>query len=262
MDRTYLRKLLESIRSCDIDIEEAMDKLRDFPTQNLDYARIDNHRPLRCGFPEVVYCPGKSAEEIASILSRMADGSDPALLMATRADQSIWEIVQKQLPEATFHPRSGVILFRRGPEPVPVGEIAMISAGTADRFVLEEAILTARAGGANVVEYSDVGVAGVHRLFAVLPQLRRARVLVVVAGMEGALPSLVAGLVDRPVIAVPTSVGYGAHFHGLAPLLSMLTACAPGISVVNIDNGFAAGYQAALINRLTCTEESTKHVDQ
>ncbi len=197
---------------------------------------------------EVIFGRGKTPEQIAAIATTIASRS-PNLLI-TRASQEAWQAVSAQLPEAQYHPVSGVITLRRDPSITGKGKILVISAGTSDMFVAQEAVLTARMMGSEVGELYDVGVAGLHRLLAHLEEMRAARVLVVVAGMEGALPSVVGGLVAAPVIAVPTSIGYGANLGGIAALLGMLNSCSSNITVVNIDNGFGAGYVAALINRL------------
>jgi NCAIR mutase (PurE)-related protein len=201
---------------------------------------------LRCGHPEVVFGQGKTPSQLAEIVARLAAVSSTVLV--TRAEPAGYEAVSARTPDATYFPNSRAIVVDRRSDRTGRGLVAVVAAGTADLPVAEEAALTANLMGARVEQFNDVGVAGIHRLFAVLPRIRAARVVVVVAGMEGALPSVVAGLVSQPVIAVPTSVGYGAHFGGLAALLTMLNSCANGIGVVNIDNGFGGGYLAALIN--------------
>ncbi|MDP6423128.1 MAG: nickel pincer cofactor biosynthesis protein LarB, partial [Planctomycetota bacterium] len=204
------------------------------------------HRRLRCGFAEVVYCPGKTPEDAARIAVEILSGSDTLLM--TRATTEIVTAVQDSVPDVEYHERARCLTVRRGERAPPCGSVAIVSAGTSDLPVAEEARITAEIMGAAVETSYDVGVAGLHRLLDRVESLRGARAVVVVAGMEGALPSVVGGLVDAPVIAVPTSVGYGASFGGLAALLGMLNSCAAGVSVVNIDNGFGAGYLAALIN--------------
>jgi NCAIR mutase (PurE)-related protein len=239
-----LRTLLEGVAQGAVSIEEALARLRDLPYQNLDFARIDHHRALRKGFPEVVFCQSKTPEQVAEIVARLAERGR---VLATRASEAHAQAVQARLPGAVYHPLARAITVGE-PPPAPEAPYGVIfAAGTADIPIAEEAALTARMMGARVETVYDVGVAGIHRLLEHLPLLQGARGIVVVAGMEGALPSVVGGLAPCPVIAVPTSVGYGAHFDGLAPLLTMLNSCAPGVVVVNIDNGFGAGYCLGLI---------------
>ncbi len=228
-------------------LEDALAQLAHLPYEELGFAKIDHHRALRTGFPEVVFGPGKTAEQIAAITERLASASDRVLV--TKVAPECFDAVRERLPEAEYHPIARAITIDRLRGAPSRPGIMVISGGTSDIPIAEEAAITAELMG-NAVERSyDVGVAGVHRLLDHLPRLRQARVVVAVAGMEGALPSVVSGLISVPVIAVPTSVGYGASFGGLAPLLAMLNSCAAGVSVVNIDNGFGAGYLAALINR-------------
>lgn len=217
------------------------------PVADLGFAQVDHDRARRCGFPEVILGSGKSPPQVAAIFAELAARADRVL--ATRCSEAAFAAVRARVPTARWHASARAITFRRRRAERGEGLVAIVAAGTADLPVAEEARLTAQLMGARVATHYDVGVAGIHRLFRALPRIRRARVTVVVAGMEGALPSVVAGLLDRPVIAVPTSVGYGASFHGLAALLTMINSCAAGISVVNIDNGFGAGYSAALVNR-------------
>ncbi|MCL6637430.1 MAG: nickel pincer cofactor biosynthesis protein LarB [Alicyclobacillus sp.] len=240
--------MLEGVRRGCVSVDEALQALRQLDTENLGFARIDHHRVLRKGFPEVVLCDGKTPAQAAAILLRLYHaGQGPVL--GTRADEQVWRLVQDEVPEFTYHPLARAVYLRRGVPPA-CGRVLVVSAGTSDLPVAEEAVLTAELMGAEVARLYDVGVAGLHRLLAAQAELQAARVLVVVAGMEGALVSVIAGLVDKPVIGVPTSVGYGTQFAGVTPLLSMLNACSSGVAVVNIDNGFGAGYLAALINRL------------
>jgi pyridinium-3,5-biscarboxylic acid mononucleotide synthase len=248
MDQSALRKLLEEIREGKLSPDEALTRLRHLPFEDLGFAKIDHHRPLRVGMPEVIYSAGKAPEQVAEIFSRMAEHGTNVL--ATRADQNKFEAVKARVPEAEFHPLSGCIVLRCNREKRGRGLIAVICAGTSDLPVAEEAAVTADLMGNEVEQVCDVGVAGLHRLLAQHDVLSRARVLIVCAGMEGALPSVVAGLVAAPVICVPTSVGYGASFGGLAALLGMLNSCSPNTAVVNIDNGFGAGYLASVINQL------------
>ena len=217
------------------------------PYEDIGFAKIDHHRAVRRGFPEVVFGSGKTAEQVAAIVERLASGADRVLV--TKVDEPCSDAVRRLVPDAEYHPIARAITINRSEEAPSHPGIMVISGGTSDIPVAEEAAITAELMGNAVERAYDIGVAGVHRLLDNLPRLREARVVVVVAGMEGALPSVVGGLVAVPVIAVPTSVGYGASFGGLAALLTMLNSCAAGVSVVNIDNGFGAGYLAALINR-------------
>ena len=234
------------MRSGNVAVDDALERLRVLPYENLGFANVDHHRGLRDGFPEVVLAMGKTPEQVSTIAERIAERA--GRLLVTRADAQHAAAVTAVLPDALYHETARAITLERRPAGRRPG-IAVVCAGTSDLPVSEEAAITAEMMGNEVRRIVDVGVAGIHRLLDRLSELRAARALVVVAGMEGALPSVVAGLVDTPVIAVPTSVGYGASFGGLAALLGMLNSCAAGISVVNIDNGFGAGYMAALINR-------------
>ena len=250
MNEESLKSLLEAVRSGSTSVNEAVDSLRLLPYENLGFARLDHHRNLRTGFPEVVYCPGKTTEQIVTIIGKLV--SRAHCVLATRAIAEVAEAVCAKFPTAVYHTAARVLEVT-GEHPSPVvathGSVLVVAAGTADIPVAEEAFVTATAMGSPVERLYDVGVAGIHRLLDSHHRLLDANVLIVVAGMEGALPSVVGGLVSRPVIAVPTSVGYGASFQGVAPLLTMLNSCAAGIGVVNIDNGFGAGYMAHLINR-------------
>lgn len=228
-------------------IDEAVGRLRSMPFEDLGFAKIDHHRSIRCGFPEVIYCEGKSAEHVGEIFLRCARTG--ANVLATRASPEAFDAVHRQLPGAAYHRAPRTITLRQRERVPSEGMVAIVAAGTSDFAVAEEARITAELMDQNVTTFYDVGVAGIHRLLAQSKELQSASVAVVVAGMEGALASVVGGLVDYPVIAVPSSVGYGASFQGLAALLGMLNSCASGVSVVNIDNGFGAGYCAALINR-------------
>lgn len=247
MDPNQLTALLEKFKAGELDVEQTVAALRRLPFEQLDFATIDHHRHVRCGFPEVIYCPSKTVEQVVGIFTRLADHGGNVL--ATRATPEQTEAVLARYPQAEFHELARAITLRQGEQPKAAGMIGVVSAGTSDMPVAEEARVTAEIMGQNVVTVYDVGVAGLHRLLGRLEDLQNAKVLVVVAGMEGALASVVGGLVSCPVIGVPTSIGYGAHLGGVAPLLTMLNSCASGVSVVNIDNGFAAGYIAALINR-------------
>lgn len=247
MNEKDLASLLLAFQEQELNLEEVMKKLKDLDIGALPFARVDHHRALRKGFPEVVFCQGKELGEARDIILELA-GKNKNLL-ATRASKELFLELDPLLAGVQYHPRSQVITIQR--EPVECrGQVLIMSAGTSDLPVAEEASLTAAIMGSQVQMVVDVGVAGIHRLFQYQDEMKRARVIVVVAGMEGALPSVVCGLVGVPVLAVPTSIGYGAHFQGLAALLSMLNSCAPGMATVNIDNGFGAGYMAHLINRI------------
>jgi hypothetical protein len=243
----WLHTLLEQVQRGETSLEEALERLRGFPYEDIGFARMDSHRSLRKGFPEVIFCPGKTAEQVVQIVARTRDRGEKAL--AARASAEVAEAVLREFPEAIYHAAARMIQVGDAAPRSGQGTVLVITAGTADIPVADEAAVTAAMMGSPVERLYDVGVAGIHRLFGSREQLFSANVLVVVAGMEGALASVVAGLVDRPVVAVPTSVGYGASFGGLSALLTMLNSCAPGVSVVNIDNGFGAGYMAHLINQ-------------
>ena len=247
MEVDRLRLLLEQVAQGALSVEDALTALRDLPYQDLGFARIDHHRALRKGFPEVVFCQGKTPEQVAAIVAQLATRGR---VLATRASEAHYHAVQAQVPDAVYHTLARAITVGAPPNAPDTPYGVVLAAGTADIPVAEEAALTARMMGVPIETRHDVGVAGLHRLLEDLPLLHGAGAIVVVAGMEGALPSVVGGLVACPVIAVPTSVGYGAHFGGLAPLLTMLNSCAPGVAVVNIDNGFGAGY---LLGRILTT---------
>ncbi|GAW91019.1 nickel pincer cofactor biosynthesis protein LarB [Calderihabitans maritimus] len=253
MDGEQLKTLLQQVREGKISVEQACEKIRVMPYQDLGFAKIDHHRAIRQGFPEVVYCEGKTVEQIITIIEQLNQRTDSNIL-ATRMIPQVAEKVLAKIPQAEYHELARMMVIQKGKQK-RVGNVLVMSAGTSDLPVAEEAALTAEAMGSRVERLYDVGVAGIHRLLLNHKQLFAARVIVVVAGMEGALASVVGGLVDKPVIAVPTSVGYGASFKGLAALLTMLNSCASGVAVVNIDNGFGAGYTAALINRIGEKEE-------
>ena len=247
MNESQIRALLEQVRTGELPVDEASTRLRSMPFENLGFAHVDHHRALRCGFPEVIFCTGKTDEQVAAIAERIvASGSD---LLATRATPAMHEAVRARCPEVVYHETARAIVVQDDWQDRGTGEILVVSAGTSDIPVAEEAAVTARVLGNRVERVFDVGVAGIHRLLSHREDIMNASVLIVVAGMEGALPSVVGGMVSRPVIAVPTSVGYGASFNGLAALLAMLNSCASGVTVVNIDGGFNAGYAAGLINR-------------
>ena len=231
-----------------MDVDGAVERLRHLPFEDLGFAKLDHHRALRHGMPEVVFGKGKTPEQVVTIAERLLDRA--ANVLVTRADAATAELAKKRLPAAEYFALSGAIRIWRDRQIHGKGKIAVVCAGTSDLFVAEEAQVTAEVMGNEVDTIHDIGVAGIHRLMSNRDRLMGARVIVVCAGMEGALPSAVGGLVSCPVIAVPTSIGYGASFHGLAALLGMLNSCASNVAVVNIDNGFGAGYIASLINRL------------
>ena len=234
MDKKYLKTVLFNVKNGDLSIDEALDRLRHLDYEDLGFAKVDHHRALRQGFPEVIYCPGKTIEQIVTIAQRMA-GTTKSVL-ATRAERPVYDALKAIFPDAQYHELPRCIVVNRDTSEKGLGMVLIVAAGTADISVAEEAALTAELMGSRVERLYDVGVSGIHRLFANQDKLQAANVLVVVAGMEGALASVVGGLVDKPVIAVPTSVGYGANFGGLSALLTMLNTCASGVAVVNIDN--------------------------
>jgi NCAIR mutase (PurE)-related protein len=248
MDQDQLRALLEQVRQGAVDVDAAIERMRHLPFEDLGFAKVDHHRALRHGMPEVVFGQGKTPEQISAITATLAAQSPNVLV--TRADKDAAARLRAEHPAAEFFPASGALRIWRDRTPHGKGKIAVVCAGTGDLPVAEEAQVTAEVMGNEVDAIHDVGVAGIHRLMHHRERLYAARVVIVCAGMEGALPSVVGGMVAAPVIAVPTSVGYGASFRGLAALLGMLNSCASNVTVVNIDNGFGAGYSASLINRL------------
>lgn len=247
MDNRYLKELLEQIQNGQMTVDAAMHRLKKLPFEDLGYARIDTHRSVRTGVSEVIFCQGKTVEQIQGIIQAISENQDN--ILATRAGRDIFEGIQKVTENCVYHEMARIVVINPVAEE-KVGNIAVVAAGTSDLPVADEAVVTAEVLGNRVTRIYDVGVAGIHRLLDACDDLFEANVAVVVAGMEGALASVVGGLVACPVIGVPTSVGYGASFGGLAALLSMLNSCASGVSVVNIDNGFGAGYQASLINKI------------
>ena len=248
MNAEDLKKLLYHVKENKIDIDTALDQLRDLPFKDLGHSKIDTHRELRSGYPEVIYGAGKSVEQVKNIIESMLQRNNNILV--TRVSDKMYVEVKKLCSDAVYHKTAGMISIQRKNVPVPETYISFVTAGTSDIPVAEEAAVTSEFLGNRVERIFDVGVAGMHRVVDKLDTIRKSRVIVVIAGMEGALPSVVGGLVDKPIIAVPTSVGYGANFGGISALLGMLTSCASGISVVNIDNGFGAGYLASMINKL------------
>jgi NCAIR mutase (PurE)-related protein len=247
VDRAALRRLLQDVQAGHLDLDGALDRLRRLPYDDLRFAKVDLHRALRGGAPEAIFCPGKTAAQVVSILARLVEEHDN--VMATRADEDVAAAVAAAGIPHAYHAEARLVIGRPT-RPPGLGLVAVVAAGTADLPVAEEAALVAEALGNRVERAYDCGVAGLHRLLAHYDLLAEANAVVAIAGMEGAMPSVIAGLVDRPVIAVPTSVGYGTSFGGLAALLAMLNSCAPGVSVVNIDNGYGAAHQASQINHL------------
>ena len=247
MDMEHLKRLLEQVQGGNLDVAAALERLKKLPYDDLDFAKIDHHRCLRTGVPEVIYCQGKTVAHVIGIVRKMS--GNYSNIMGTRVDRKMYEGIAKEIKDCRYHEAARIVVFY--PSPVEkIGNIAVVCAGTSDIPVAEEACVTAETIGNRVSRIYDVGVAGIHRLLDSCDDIFKANVAVVVAGMEGALASVVGGLVSCPVIGVPTSVGYGASFGGISALLSMLNSCASGVSVVNIDNGFGAGFQASLINKL------------
>lgn len=248
MDQSYIKHILDQVASGAMDADAAMDQLKTMPYEDLGFAHIDQHRNLRNGYPEAIYCAGKTPAQTAAIIAAMQKNNTN--ILGTRASREHFDAVKAVAPNAIYHELARLIVV----QPVPIHKtdktIAVVTAGTSDIPVAEEAAITAELLGNPVTRIFDVGVAGIHRLFARLDDMQKANVLIVVAGMEGALASVVGGLSDKPIIAVPTSVGYGASFHGMTALLAMLNSCATGIGVVNIDNGFGAAHLASKINQL------------
>jgi NCAIR mutase (PurE)-related protein len=247
MERSELKKILAAVKAGKVPVDEALDRLRGHALDELGFATLDLHRAIRRGFPEVVYGKGKTTGQIVEIIERLSKANQTVLV--TRVPPETYRAIAERFPKATYHEQARAVVLRRGKAKAGRPGVVVITAGTSDIPVAEEAAVTAEVMGNRVTRVYDVGVAGIHRLTAHKKTILAARVIVVVAGMEGALPSVVAGLTDCPVIGVPTSTGYGEGGRGRAALLSMLNSCASGLTVVNIDNGFGAGYAAALINR-------------
>jgi NCAIR mutase (PurE)-related protein len=248
MSPKELENLLNSVKEGKTSVPDALESLKSLPYTDLGFARIDNHREMRTGYPEIIYCAGKTVEQVREIVRAMIARENNVI--ATRATQEMFEAVKTIAPDAVFHSMARIIAVQKKPVEKQKASIAVITAGTSDMPVAEEAAVTAELLGNNVTRIYDAGVAGIHRLVDKLSDIRKCRVIIVIAGMEGALASVVGGLVDKPVIAVPTSVGYGANFGGISALLAMLTSCSSGVTVVNIDNGFGAGFSASMINKM------------
>ena len=243
MDTNKIKKLLEEVKKGNKSIKEALIVLENLPFIDLDFAKIDTHRELRMGAPEAIYCLSKTTKQIIQIIEKMKNDSN---IIATRVPEKSLNKIRKTYPEAKIYPEASLAFIGKFPKKT-VGKVTIITGGTSDIPVARESEITARSMGVAVETIFDVGVSGIHRVLSIRNKLKRADIVIVIAGMEGALPSVVAGLIDTPIIAVPTSVGYGASFKGIAPLLTMLNSCAPGISVMNIDNGYSAGFFAAAV---------------
>ncbi len=255
MNQQDLTALLEQVKSGAVSIDEASEQIKRLPFDDLGFAKVDHHRALRVGYPEVIYCENKALPHIEGIVKNMLERGDENIL-ATRASREVYETIKKVAPDAEYHELARIVTVKRTEVPMVPGTILIATAGTADIAVAEEAAVTAEMLGNPVQRVYDVGVAGIHRLLARMDVIRSANVVICVAGMEGALASVIGGMIDKPLIAVPTSVGYGSSFHGLSALLTMLNSCASGVGVVNIDNGFGAAYLASNINRINLhTEE-------
>jgi len=242
-----IKSLIDKISSGKVTKEEALSLLKTLPFEDIDFACIDHHRPLRTGQPEVIYAEGKSSTQVKEIAEKLS--ANNRVIMATRASEELFFFLKPFFQKIQYNTHGRIIIIGEIPEPVTDKRILVLTGGTTDIPVAEEAAVTAEVMGSPVDRLFDVGIAGVHRILSKIDMLQNANVIIAVAGMEGALPSLAAGLVSRPVIAVPTSVGYGANFGGVSALLTMINSCVPGVSTVNIDNGFGAGYLAAIINR-------------
>lgn len=247
MTENQILELLKNVKDGNLELGQAVDQLKQLPFEDLGYAKVDHHREIRTGYPEVIFCPGKTNDQIRGIVERLlAKGTN---IMASRAEKFVYEAIKDLHPNMEYYPEARTIFIQQKEIAKSKSRILVVTGGTSDIPVAEEAVITAEKLGCTVERLYDVGVAGIHRLLANLHRLDSAQVIIAVAGMEGALPSVLGGLTDKPVIAVPTSIGYGANFGGLAALLAMLNSCASGVSVVNIDNGFGAGFMASTIIR-------------
>ncbi len=247
MDKEILRRILRDFKNGTLSEEEVFERLKKLPFEELNFARLDTHRSLRTGFPEFIFCEGKTIPQIITIFKKMSEVSN--IVIGTRANENIYEELKKEI-EVVYYKEARIVAFQKEKLKLTGSYIAVLTGGTGDIPVAEEAATICELMGNKVLRFYDIGVAGIHRLFDKLEKIRKAKVIIAIAGMEGALASVVAGLVSSPVIAVPTSVGYGANFSGLSALLTMLNSCSPGVAVVNIDNGFGAGYLASMINKL------------
>mgnify|MGYP001339364686 CR=1 FL=1 len=241
-----MKKLLQDYKAGKVSLSTVLQKLKTLPYEDLEFAKLDTHREIRKGFPETIFCQGKTLQQISQILKKLPEDQN---ILLTKATKTVFHTVKKTYPNAEYNESAKTIIIQRYTPKKKKGTILILTAGTSDIPIAEEAVVTAELMGNKVEKFYDVGVAGVHRLLDIKEKIFQANVIIVVAGMEGALASIVGGLASKPVIAVPTSVGYGASFQGIAPLLTMLNCCAEGVAVMNIDNGFGAGYFASLINR-------------
>ena len=249
MKKEDIENILENVKEGELEVDQALDNLRDLPFEDLGYAKVDHHRDLRNGYPEVIYCEDKTTDEITGIVERMMERNKN--ILATRADEEVYESLKEITDDLEYHERARIVVIQKEEVKLSESKILVMTGGTSDLAVAEEAAITAEVMGNTVERAYDVGVAGLHRLLAQKDKMAEANVIITVAGMEGALASVVSGLTDKPIIAVPTSVGYGANFDGLAALLAMLNSCASGLGVVNIDNGFGAAYLAdSIINQI------------
>lgn len=248
MNIQSLRKLLNNVKNGKVEVDNALEKLKTLPFEDLGFAKVDHHRNLRNGYPEVIYCEGKTLEQIKAITEKLIEKQNN--IMATRASADVFNIIKEVDNNCIYYKEARIVIVNKKKINLSKKKIAVISAGTADIPVAEEAAVTAETMGNSVDRIYDVGVSGIHRLFANIERINSANIIIVVAGMEGALASVIGGIADKPIVAVPTSIGYGASFNGLSALLTMLNSCANGISVVNIDNGFGAGYFASMVNKL------------
>ncbi len=248
MEPKLIREILEFVQTGKLDIDKAIEKFKSLPFEDLHDAKVDHHRPLRKGYPETIFCPGKTPDQIVRICKSII--ANDTNVLATRCEKEAFDLVKKEIPDAKYYESARIFTVIQKPIQYRDGYIAVVSAGTGDIPVAEESAITCETYGSHVERIYDVGVAGIHRLFHQLPKIRSAIAVIVCAGMEGALPSVVAGLIDKPVIGVPTSIGYGANFKGVSALLGMLNTCASGLTVVNIDNGFGAATFAVTIHQL------------
>ncbi|MBM7557640.1 nickel pincer cofactor biosynthesis protein LarB [Halanaerobacter jeridensis] len=254
MKKKDIKDILHNVKEGDLEVDQALDNLRDLPFEDLGYAKVDHHRGLRNGYPEVIYCEDKTTDEIKGIVEKMMERNQN--ILATRADEEVYEALKELTDDLEYYERARIVVIQKEEIELSESKILVMTGGTSDLEVAEEAAITAEVMGNTVERAYDVGVAGIHRLLAQKDKMAEANVIITVAGMEGALASVVSGLTDKPIVAVPTSVGYGANFDGLAALLAMLNSCASGLGVVNIDNGFGAAYLAdSIINQIEAARE-------
>jgi len=252
MDKNKIERLLKEVKKGNKSIKEALTVLEKLPFIDLDFAKIDTHRELRMGAPEAIYCTSKTTKQIMEIIENMKNDSN---ILATRVPEKTMKEIEKKYPEAEIYPEAKLAFIGKFPKNT-IGRVIIVTGGTSDIPIARESEITAKSMGIGVETFFDVGISGIHRILSIKDKLKKADIVIVIAGMEGALPSVVAGLIDTPIIAVPTSIGYGANFKGIAPLLTMLNSCAPGISVVNIDNGYSAGFFAAAVIKKLLRKET------